>query len=74
MKELSIFNQLRPMSVGFENIFSNWERMFEDHFDNSSRYPFYNIKKVKNDNSKVSKVFVFFFSKFLFKNKVKETK
>ena len=49
MKELSIFNQLRPMSVGFENIFSNWERMFEDHFDNSSRYPFYNIKKVKDD-------------------------
>ena len=48
MKELSILKQLRSNSLGFENIFSNFERMFEDHFDNSSRYPFYNIKKVKD--------------------------
>jgi hypothetical protein len=31
-------------------------------------------KKVKNDNSKLSKVFVFFFSKFLFQKQSKRNK
>ena len=27
-KNLSIFNQLRPVTVGFDNIFDHFERMF----------------------------------------------
>ena len=44
----SIFNQLRPVSVGFDNIFDHFERMFDD--DEFFRkpmaaFPFYNIAK-----------------------------
>jgi len=44
----SIFNQLRPVSVGFDNIFDHFERMFDD--DQFFRkpmaaFPFYNIAK-----------------------------
>ena len=44
----SIFNQLRPVSVGFDNIFDHFERMFDD--DEFFRkpmaaFPFYNIVK-----------------------------
>ena len=49
MKELSIFNQLRPMTVGFDNLFTNFERFFEDDLNTSSRYPFYDIKRIKDD-------------------------
>jgi molecular chaperone IbpA len=31
-KALSIFNQLRPVTVGFDNVFDHFERMFEDDF------------------------------------------
>ena len=51
MKELSIFNQLRPVTVGFDNIFANFERMFEDEFFNhSSSYPAYNIVRKKDNH------------------------
>ena len=29
-KALSIFNQLRPVSVGFDSIFDHFEKMFDD--------------------------------------------
>ena len=45
-KALSIFNQLRPVSVGFDNVFDHFERMFEDDFRMPSvNYPPYNIVK-----------------------------
>ena len=45
MKELSIFNQLRPVTVGFDSVFDNFERMFsDDFFSASSNYPAYNIR------------------------------
>ena len=47
-KSLSIFNQLRPVTVGFDPIFDRFERMFDDdHFFNtpSVNYPPYNIVK-----------------------------
>ena len=45
-KAISIFNQLRPLSVGYDDIFSNFERMFEDDFRVPSiNYPPYNIVK-----------------------------
>ena len=48
-KHLSIFNQLRPVTVGFDNVFDHFERMFdEDNFFRSptmSNFPPYNIVK-----------------------------
>ena len=48
---LSIFNQLRPVSVGFDNIFDHFERMFEgDFFETPTvNYPPYNIVKTGNN-------------------------
>ena len=43
-KALSIFNQLRPMTVGFDNIFDHFERLFDNDFTPSA-YPFYDIVK-----------------------------
>ena len=51
MKELSIFNQLRPVTVGFDSVFDNFERMFSDDFFNTaSNYPAYNIVKTKDNH------------------------
>jgi len=46
-KAFSIFNQLRPVTVGFDNIFDNFERMVDDQMDTISvpNYPPYNIIK-----------------------------
>jgi len=46
-KHLSIFNQLRPVTVGFDNVFDHFERMFEDDIFSvpSVNYPPYNIVK-----------------------------
>ena len=45
----SIFNQLRPVSVGFDNIFDHFENMFDDNDEffriPTSTFPFYNIVK-----------------------------
>jgi len=45
--QLSIFNQLRPVTVGFDNVFDHFERMFNDEFFNvpTVNYPPYNIVK-----------------------------
>ncbi len=43
----SIFNQLRPVSVGFDNIFDHFERMFDDNDEffrtPTATFPYYNI-------------------------------
>ena len=53
-KALSIFNKLRPVSVGFDSIFDHFENMWDDDFfnlpSNSNNYPPYNI--VKSGNNK----------------------
>ena len=45
----SIFNQLRPVSIGFDNIFDHFERMFDDSDEffrkPTAAFPFYNIVK-----------------------------
>ena len=45
----SIFNQLRPVSVGFDNIFDHFESMFDDNDEffrtPTATFPFYNIVK-----------------------------
>ena len=35
-KNLSIFNKLRPVSVGFDSVFDHFESMFNDDFFNDS--------------------------------------
>ena len=50
-KALSIFNQLRPVTIGFDSMFDNFERMFEDDFFNTSpSYPAYDIVKKKDNH------------------------
>ena len=46
-KHLSIFNQLRPVTVGFDNVFDHFERMFDDDYFRtpSANFPPYNIVK-----------------------------
>ena len=47
-KALSIFNQLRPVTIGFDNVFDHFERMMDDHNFNEMvryNYPPYNIVK-----------------------------
>ena len=45
-KALSIFNQLRPLSVGFDNVFDHFESMFDSDFRLPTvNYPPYNIVK-----------------------------
>ena len=46
-KHLSIFNQLRPVTVGFDNIFDHFESMFDNDVFNIPQvnYPPYNIVK-----------------------------
>ena len=45
----SIFNQLRPVSVGFDNIFDHFDSMFDDNDEffrtPTATFPFYNIVK-----------------------------
>jgi molecular chaperone IbpA len=50
-KALSIFNQLRPLSVGFDDVFDHFESMFDSDFRLPTvNYPPYNI--VKTDTNK----------------------
>ena len=50
-KALSIFNQLRPLSVGFDDVFNHFESMFDEDFRLPTvNYPPYNI--VKTDTNK----------------------
>ena len=48
-KALSIFNQLRPVSVGFDSIFDHFEKMFDNEVGLTQQlavnYPPYNIVK-----------------------------
>ena len=50
----SIFKQLRPVSIGFDNIFDHFENFFDDEGDYvrsslTSTFPFYNIVKKENN-------------------------
>jgi len=47
-KALSILNQLRPVTIGFESMFDQFESMFEGNYFNGTpgtTYPPYNIVK-----------------------------
>ena len=54
-KALSIFNQLRPVTIGFDNVFDHFERMFEDDFRGLSvpNFPPYNKEKTGKTTKEV---------------------
>ena len=47
-RNLSVWNSLRPFSVGFDSIFDEFDRMLEsvDRGHINAKYPTYNIKKI----------------------------
>ena len=50
-KDLSIFNSLRPFSVGFDDMFEQFENMLGNGgLTTQSNYPPYNIRKTGKDN------------------------
>ena len=50
-KDLSIFNSLRPFSIGFDDMFDQFENMLGNGaLTMQSNYPPYNIRKTGSDN------------------------
>ena len=50
-KDLSIFNSLRPFSIGFDDMFDQFESMLGNgNLTMQSSYPPYNIRKTGKDN------------------------
>merc|ERR1711939_270570 len=50
-KDLSIFNSLRPFSIGFDDMFDQFESMLGNGgLTMQSNYPPYNIRKAGKDN------------------------
>ena len=48
-KDLSIFNSLRPFSIGFDDMFDQFESMLGNGGMVQSNYPPYNIRKAGRD-------------------------
>ena len=50
-KDLSIFNSLRPFSIGFDDMFDQFENMLGNgNLTMQSNYPPYNIRKTGKDH------------------------
>ena len=51
-RAISIFNQLRPLSIGYDDVFDHFESMFNHQYDSISQpnYPPYNIVKTGKHN------------------------
>ena len=52
-RNLSVWNSLRPFSVGFDSIFEEFDRMLETTERYNSNYPPYNIHKLNDNNYKI---------------------
>ena len=52
-RNLSVWNSLRPFSVGFDSIFDEFDRMLESTERYSTNYPPYNIKKVNDADYRI---------------------
>ena len=48
-RDLSIFNSLRPFSIGFDDMFDQFESMLDNGRVVQNNYPPYNIRKVGKD-------------------------
>ena len=44
-KAIQFFNSLRPITVGFDSMFDNFEHMLDTDFTRMGNYPPYNIVK-----------------------------
>ena len=51
-RDLSIWNSLKPFSIGFDSIFDEFDKML-DSSDFVSNYPPYNINQVKDNKYKI---------------------
>ena len=51
-RDLSIWNSLRPFSIGFNSLFDDFDRML-DSSEFVSNYPPYNINQVKDNDYKI---------------------
>ena len=51
-RDLSIWNSLRPFSIGFNSLFDDFDRML-DSSEFVSNYPHYNINQVKDNDYKI---------------------
>ena len=52
-RNLSVWNSLRPFSVGFDSIFDEFDRMLESSDRYNSNYPPYNISRVGDNDYKI---------------------
>ena len=52
-RNLSIWNSLRPFSIGFDSIFDEFDRMLESTERYSSNYPPYNIKRLNDADYRI---------------------
>ena len=52
-RNLSVWNSLRPFSVGFDSIFEEFDRMLESSERYNSNYPPYNIRKISENDFKI---------------------
>ena len=52
-RNLSVWNSLRPFSVGFDSIFAEFDRMLESAERYNSNYPPYNIRKLSDNDYKI---------------------
>ena len=53
-RNLSVWNSLRPFSVGFDSIFDEFDRMLDSTERYNSNYPPYNIHKLNDTNFTMS--------------------
>ena len=52
-RNLSVWNSLRPFSVGFDSMFEEFDRMLESTERYNSNYPPYNIHKLSETDYKI---------------------
>ena len=52
-RNLSVWNSLRPFSVGFDSIFDEFDRVLESTERHNSNYPPYNIHKTNENEYKI---------------------
>ena len=59
-RNLSIWNSLRPYSVGFDSMFDEFDRMLYslDRGQMSTNYPPYNIRKIQENDYRIEIAFV----------------
>ena len=52
-RNLSVWNSLKPFSVGFDSIFDEFDRVLESTERHNSNYPPYNIHKINENEYKI---------------------